>query len=75
MEKNNKNELEELFDDVLCIATSKVIESVQYSITHPTWFDKLLDKTLMATLTYIFNSIDKFFIIVLRLLKDELEKP
>ena len=74
MKKNNKNELEELFGDVLCIATSKVIESVQYSINHPTWFDKLLDRLLDKTLTYIFNSIDKFSIIVLRLIKDELEK-
>ena len=70
MKKSINKELDKLFVDVLCIATTKVIEQVQYSITHPTWFDRWLDKTL----DYIFTSIDKFTIIILRLLKDELEK-
>ena len=70
MKNTNNNESDELLFDVLCIATTKVVERIEYSIAHPTWFDKSLDKIFH----YIFNSIDKFSIIVLRLLKDELEK-
>ena len=55
---NKDDEINELFVDVLCIATTKAIEQIQYSIAHPTWLDRLLDKTL----TYIFDSIDKFTI-------------
>ena len=71
MKYTNKNdEINELFTDVLCIATTKAIEQIQYSIAHPTWFDRLLEKTL----TNIFNAIDTFFIFILKSLKDELER-
>ena len=70
MKKTNENELDKLFSDVICIAGVKAIEHIGYSLTHPTWFDKLLIKTLNG----IEKFTDMFFIIILRFLKDELEK-
>jgi len=70
MQNNNKNELDKLFIDVVGLAIVKFIEDINYSLTHPTWLDKLVEKTLII----LFFNIDKFTVTILKLLKEELNK-
>ena len=72
MEKLNyhEDELNKLFDEVVCTSIVKIIEKVNYSLNHPTWFDRFLIKTL----DIIESFVNVFFINILRLLKEEIDR-
>ena len=70
MKDNSIDEGNELFYEVMGLIFTKAVENISYSLAHPTWFDRILEKIL----TVIFNFIDKLSIAILKYIKEELEK-